>query len=502
MDELVTRNLVILLTDIKGFTDRTSRQSRVEIQQLLEQHKKILLPILKSKGGTLVKTMGDAFLMTYESPTNAVLAGIRVQAALRSYNLGKPPEQRIEVRVAINQGEVNLADDDVFGEPVNITARIEAVADAGDIYFTEAVYLSMNKNEVPSSEVGLLQLKGVPEKIRVYKVRREEPVEPAAMTAGRPAASPASAPPAAPPAAAPVAAPAAAALPAKAPFPRLPTIPPFPMSLIEGVAWKPVALVVAGLVVVLLVRSHRSAPPVMPAHALALWVTGRNTYTQTVSVTEGKQGNFVGPMAAADGRDQRQTAFSVLLSPVDGRPGAFDVKYQLDFAADPADASTSLKASGEVALSLGGGVTAVECGPWKVDIALGAGIGQPDRGATAGAAGIDNYRLTADLTKGQDKVRCRELLKLGATGSVAEGAGGKAPSLIFNVLPGPSANGDAVDVQYQLEYRPAASPDLVQIQNQQTLALDRASHAQASGYQFDLLAEGASMNASAQGASN
>ncbi|NNN06142.1 MAG: adenylate/guanylate cyclase domain-containing protein [Elusimicrobia bacterium] len=136
MAQPVTRNLVILLTDIKGFTDRTSHQSRAEMQQLLDRHKEIVLPVLQGRGGTLVKTMGDAFLMTFESPTNAVLAGIDVQAALRSYNEGKPAEERIDVRIAINQGEVNLADDDVFGEAVNITARIEAVADAGDVFFT------------------------------------------------------------------------------------------------------------------------------------------------------------------------------------------------------------------------------------------------------------------------------------------------------------------------------------------------------------------------------
>jgi class 3 adenylate cyclase len=170
-----TRNLTILLTDIKGFTDKTSRKSRAEIQTLLSRHNELVLPVLKGRGGTLVKTMGDAFLMTYESPTDAVLAGVEAQAALRAYNVGKRAADRIEIRVAINQGEVNLVDGDIFGEPVNITARIEAVADAGDVFFTEAIYLAMNKREVPSSEVGLLQLKGIPEKVRVYRVRPEQP---------------------------------------------------------------------------------------------------------------------------------------------------------------------------------------------------------------------------------------------------------------------------------------------------------------------------------------
>jgi len=176
MTELATRNLTILLTDIKGFTDKTSRKSRGEILEMLERHKAVVLPILEGRGGKLIKTIGDAFLMVFESPTDAVLSGVAVQEALREHNKDKADDDRLDVRVAINTGEVNLADNDIFGEPVNITARIEAVAEAGEVFFTEAVYLSMNKKEVPSSEVGLLQLKGIPEKVRVYKVKREEPV--------------------------------------------------------------------------------------------------------------------------------------------------------------------------------------------------------------------------------------------------------------------------------------------------------------------------------------
>jgi class 3 adenylate cyclase/uncharacterized RDD family membrane protein YckC len=209
MSAPVTRNLTILLTDIKGFTDKTSQKSRAEIQQMLDKHKELVLPVLQAKGGVLVKTIGDAFLMTFESPTDAVLAGIQAQEVLRQHNADKDHAERIEIRIAINQGEVNLSDNDVFGEPVNITARIEAIAEAGEVFFTDAVYLAMNKKEVPSSEVGLLQLKGIPEKVRVYKVKRETPVaEGATVEAVAPgqrfwkAINPLSASPAAVPAAA------------------------------------------------------------------------------------------------------------------------------------------------------------------------------------------------------------------------------------------------------------------------------------------------------------
>ncbi len=183
MAVLETRHLTILLTDIKGFTDKTSSQTRAAIQDMLDEHRAIVLPILQNGGGQLVKTIGDAFLMTCASPTNAVLAGVAVQEALAKRNEGRGPDDRLEIRIAINAGEVNIADNDVFGEAVNITARIEGIAEANQVYFTEAVYLAMNKNEVPSSEVGLMQLKGIPEKIRVYKVRREEPVSPVSAAA-------------------------------------------------------------------------------------------------------------------------------------------------------------------------------------------------------------------------------------------------------------------------------------------------------------------------------
>jgi class 3 adenylate cyclase len=171
-----TRNLSIMLTDIKGFTDKTSHKTRADIQTMLDEHRSVVLPILEHGGGRLIKTIGDAFLMTFESPTNAVLAGVAVQEALAKLNAGRAADDRLDIRIAINSGEINLVDGDVFGEPVNITARIEGIAEAGQVYFTEAVYLAMNKAEVPSSEIGLMQLKGISEKIRVYKARREEPV--------------------------------------------------------------------------------------------------------------------------------------------------------------------------------------------------------------------------------------------------------------------------------------------------------------------------------------
>jgi len=173
-----TENLTVMFTDIKGFTSRTSNQSRAEINKLLELHDKLIRPVLSRFKGKVIKTMGDAFLVTFKSPTNAVLCGIKIQEVLNKHNAKCPEDDQLNIRIAINTGEVNIRGNDVFGEAVNIAARIEGIAEAGEIYFTESVYLSMNKREIPSAEIGHRYLKGIPHEIKVYKVLKEgEPVK-------------------------------------------------------------------------------------------------------------------------------------------------------------------------------------------------------------------------------------------------------------------------------------------------------------------------------------
>ncbi|NRD67225.1 adenylate/guanylate cyclase domain-containing protein, partial [Corallococcus exiguus] len=167
-----TANLAIVFTDIKGFTERTSRQTLEENQRLLQVHDALLAPLFKAFGGRIIKSIGDAFLVTFESPTQAVLSGIAIQDRLWHHNRQLLEDEQIHVRVAVNVGEVRVEPNDIFGEPVNIAARVEGITDAGEVFFTEAVYLSMNKAEVPSQEVGAFELKGIPGKIRVFRVPR------------------------------------------------------------------------------------------------------------------------------------------------------------------------------------------------------------------------------------------------------------------------------------------------------------------------------------------
>ncbi|MCH9673755.1 MAG: adenylate/guanylate cyclase domain-containing protein [Gammaproteobacteria bacterium] len=165
-----SKNLTIMFTDIKGFTARVSDGTRQDVVNLRALNDRLIRPVIEHFGGNVVKTIGDAFLASFDSPTDGVLCGVTILEVLRQHNQVAVEVNQLEVRVAINSGDVEVSDDDVHGEAVNIAARLESVAEAGEVYFTEAVYLAMNRNEAPSAEMGEQLFKGIPYPIKVYKV--------------------------------------------------------------------------------------------------------------------------------------------------------------------------------------------------------------------------------------------------------------------------------------------------------------------------------------------
>lgn len=169
MGIMETKNLAIMFTDMKGYTSLSSSLSRAEIHYLLGTQQSIVSTLVKQHKGNVIKNLGDGYLTTFASPTNAVLCGVKIQQAVGKHNVSFP-QWAFELRVAINSGEVTIKDGDIFGDPVNTAARILAVAPPGGVYLTDSVFLSMNKNEVPSAEVGAQMFKGVPEPIKIYRV--------------------------------------------------------------------------------------------------------------------------------------------------------------------------------------------------------------------------------------------------------------------------------------------------------------------------------------------
>ena len=162
-------NLTVMFTDIVGFSEMVSTLSRDSSERLLKLHDKLLKKVIRRFRGTLVKSVGDSFMVTFRSPTDSVLCAMAMQDALWEINQQQSAQEQIQIRIALNTGEVRMTSKDVFGEAVNIASRLENMTPAGSIYLTETVYLTMNRNEVEFEALGGQTFKGIPHPLNIYK---------------------------------------------------------------------------------------------------------------------------------------------------------------------------------------------------------------------------------------------------------------------------------------------------------------------------------------------
>lgn len=170
---LKSQNLSIMMTDIQGYTNASSSSSREEIIGLIRRHNQLMIPVITFYGGTIIKSIGDAFLCTFSSATDAVVCSIIIQLLLREYNKKQKEEiKKMKLRVVINTGDVSIEKNDIYGDAVNITARMEGLEcfPGGTIGISESTYLLMNRNEIVTEKVGPQTLKGIPDPVTVYKI--------------------------------------------------------------------------------------------------------------------------------------------------------------------------------------------------------------------------------------------------------------------------------------------------------------------------------------------
>ncbi|MEM4246931.1 MAG: adenylate/guanylate cyclase domain-containing protein, partial [Candidatus Woesearchaeota archaeon] len=171
---IVSETLTVMFVDLVEYTKTTTSLTREHIDQLLNAFESIPMPVIARYGGTLVKKIGDALLVTFRSPTDAVLCGIALQHAFRRYNITNRLRNPLRIRVAIHSGEVLKRDNDVFGDAVNTASRIESIAKPGQVVFSDAVFSAMNKNEIPFVSLGWQQLRGLKYPVRLFRVRTRE----------------------------------------------------------------------------------------------------------------------------------------------------------------------------------------------------------------------------------------------------------------------------------------------------------------------------------------
>jgi adenylate cyclase len=160
----------IVFTDIVGYTT-LSQRNEMNALHLLWKHNEMLRSSLGKYHGKEVKTMGDAFLLEFESALDAARWAIEIQKQLHERNLAASDSDRFNIRIGIHEGDVIHTGTDALGDAVNIASRIEPLADPGGICISESVYLQV-RNRVPHqlAKLGEQKLKNVEVPITLYRI--------------------------------------------------------------------------------------------------------------------------------------------------------------------------------------------------------------------------------------------------------------------------------------------------------------------------------------------
>jgi TolB-like protein len=159
-----------MFTDIVGYSAITQRDESLALS-LLDEHNKLMREVIAKHNGSVVKTVGDAFLAEFASALDAVKAAMAAQTALRARNAiasGEP----IRIRIGIHLGDVIYRDGDVFGDGVNIAARVQSVAPAEGVCISADVAGQVeNKIDAPLISLGTPKLKNIERPIPVFAVQ-------------------------------------------------------------------------------------------------------------------------------------------------------------------------------------------------------------------------------------------------------------------------------------------------------------------------------------------
>jgi adenylate cyclase len=159
----------IMFTDIVGFSRQMS-SDEARMLRLLEVHNRIIQQGVAEHHGTVIKTVGDAFLVDFPSVVHAVQCAQQIQAQLRTHNTEKEPHEQIHIRIGIHLGDIVQKDGDVFGDGVNIASRLQALAEPDTICISQKVYEEVAKKLDLGTVVSLgkPKLKNIVERFQVY----------------------------------------------------------------------------------------------------------------------------------------------------------------------------------------------------------------------------------------------------------------------------------------------------------------------------------------------
>jgi adenylate cyclase len=166
------RLAAILAADVAGYSRLMGADEEGTLERLKALRRELVDPKIAEHHGRIVKTTGDGMLVEFPSVVDAVRCAVEVQQAMPERNTGVAADNRIEWRIGINLGDVIVEGDDLYGDGVNIAARIEALADAGGVFVSNTVHDQV-RDRLPFvfENLGEQQVKNIARPVRVYRVR-------------------------------------------------------------------------------------------------------------------------------------------------------------------------------------------------------------------------------------------------------------------------------------------------------------------------------------------
>jgi adenylate cyclase len=174
-----TRRLAaILAADVAGYSRLIGADEGGTLRNLKTIRKELVDPAIASHHGRLVKTTGDGLLVEFGSVVDALRCASEIQASVGERNATVPHSRRIEFRMGRNVGDIVVEDGDIFGDGVNIAARLEALAEAGGICVSARVQEdAAGKLDISFEDMGEQQLKNITRPVRVYRVGKTAVIE-------------------------------------------------------------------------------------------------------------------------------------------------------------------------------------------------------------------------------------------------------------------------------------------------------------------------------------
>jgi adenylate cyclase len=177
----------ILAADVAGYSRLMSRDEEGTLRALKAHLVELLEPRIAAHRGRIVKRTGDGLLVDFASAVEAVRCAVEIQSGMTERNRDMPEQSRIEFRIGINLGDIILEGDDIYGDGVNIAARLEGIAEPGAIFISRAVRDSVrDKLDVVLEDLGERPLKNIPKPMRVFRVGGADRPAPSSFGAAAP----------------------------------------------------------------------------------------------------------------------------------------------------------------------------------------------------------------------------------------------------------------------------------------------------------------------------